>query len=73
MEVVGSLMESVILCRLVLEGGSEYCKWCCSRKKEGGKRPLAVESFYAWFTETQQKNLSEGFFDVVAGIINENL
>ncbi|CAL9107494.1 unnamed protein product, partial [Musa acuminata var. zebrina] len=29
--------------------------------------------FYAWFTETQQKNLSEGFYDVVAGIINENL
>ncbi|CAL9110564.1 unnamed protein product, partial [Musa textilis] len=60
MEVVGSLMESVILCRLVLF--HQHCKWCCSCKK---KKKNAKGSFYALLTETQQKNLSEGFFDEV--------
>ncbi|XP_018674272.1 NAP1-related protein 2-like isoform X4 [Musa acuminata AAA Group] len=34
-----------------------------AHEKEGGKRPLAEESFFSWFSETQQKNLTEGFSD----------
>ncbi|KAJ8479353.1 hypothetical protein OPV22_023080 [Ensete ventricosum] len=44
-----------------------------AHEKEGGKRPLAEESFFAWFSETQQKNLTEGFSDEVAEIIKEDL
>ncbi|XP_065013522.1 NAP1-related protein 2-like isoform X1 [Musa acuminata AAA Group] len=41
-------------------------------KKEGGKRPLLEESFFAWFSEAQQKNLSEGLSDEMAEIIKED-
>ncbi|CAL9059036.1 NAP1-related protein 2-like isoform X2 [Musa acuminata AAA Group] len=44
-----------------------------AHEKEGGKRPLAEESFFSWFSETQQKNLTEGFSDEVAEIIKEDL
>ncbi|WOL02698.1 hypothetical protein Cni_G11417 [Canna indica] len=42
-------------------------------KKEGSKRPLAEESFFTWFSDTQQKHLSEGLCDEVAEIIKEDL
>ncbi|XP_074583170.1 NAP1-related protein 2-like [Curcuma longa] len=42
-------------------------------EKEGGKRPLSEESFFSWFSETQQKNLTEGFSDEVAEILKEDL
>ncbi|XP_077213370.1 NAP1-related protein 2-like [Tasmannia lanceolata] len=41
--------------------------------KKGNKRPHAEESFFSWFGETQQKDLSEGFNDEVAEIIKEDL
>lgn len=44
-----------------------------SHEKKGSKRPLAEESFFSWFSETQQKDLSEGFHDEVAEIIKEDL
>ncbi|WOK96842.1 NAP1-related protein 2 [Canna indica] len=32
-------------------------------EKKGNKRPFAEESFFSWFSENQQKNLSEGIMD----------
>lgn len=37
------------------------------------KRPFAEESFFAWFSETQQKDIMEGLQDEVAEIIKEDL
>ncbi|KAH7683884.1 template-activating factor I protein [Dioscorea alata] len=42
-------------------------------EKKGSKRPLAEESFFSWFGETQQKNDSDGMTDEVAEIIKEDL
>ncbi|XP_058096523.1 NAP1-related protein 2-like isoform X2 [Magnolia sinica] len=42
-------------------------------EKKGSKRPFAEESFFSWFSETQQKDLSEGLHDEVAEIIKEDL
>ncbi|XP_042440114.1 NAP1-related protein 2-like isoform X1 [Zingiber officinale] len=42
-------------------------------EKERGKRPFSEESFFSWFSETQQKNLAEGFSDEVAEILKEDL
>ncbi|RWR84029.1 Nucleosome assembly protein NAP [Cinnamomum micranthum f. kanehirae] len=42
-------------------------------EKKGGKRSLTEESFFSWFSETQMKDLSEGFHDEVAEIIKEDL
>ncbi|KAG9451276.1 hypothetical protein H6P81_011241 [Aristolochia fimbriata] len=41
--------------------------------KKGSKRPHADESFFAWFGETQQKDIVDGFHDEVAEIIKEDL
>ncbi|KAK1309325.1 hypothetical protein QJS10_CPA09g01479 [Acorus calamus] len=41
--------------------------------KKGNKRPHAEESFFSWFSETQQKGLSEVINDEVADIIKEDL
>ncbi|XP_058083792.1 NAP1-related protein 1-like isoform X2 [Magnolia sinica] len=41
--------------------------------KKGSKRPFHDESFFSWFSEVQQKDLSEGFHDEVAEIIKEDL
>ncbi|KAK1289765.1 hypothetical protein QJS10_CPB18g01357 [Acorus calamus] len=41
--------------------------------KKGNKRPHAEESFFSWFSETQQKNVSEVINDEVADIIKEDL
>lgn len=41
--------------------------------KKAVKRPHAEESFFSWFSETQQKNMSEGVSDEVADIIKEDL
>uniref|UniRef100_A0A1D1XHN5 Protein SET n=1 Tax=Anthurium amnicola TaxID=1678845 RepID=A0A1D1XHN5_9ARAE len=38
-----------------------------------GKRTFHDESFFTWFTEMQQKNLSDDFQDEVAEIIKEDL
>ncbi|XP_020091034.1 NAP1-related protein 2-like isoform X1 [Ananas comosus] len=43
-----------------------------AHEKKGSKRPFAEESFFSWFSETQQKNLSDGV-DEVAEIIKEDL
>ncbi|XP_028806421.1 NAP1-related protein 1 isoform X2 [Neltuma alba] len=42
------------------------------QETKGSKRPLACESFFSWFSETQQKDLAE-FGDEVAEIIKEDL
>ncbi|KAF7819701.1 NAP1-related protein 2-like [Senna tora] len=42
------------------------------QETKGNKRPLACESFFSWFGETQQKDLAE-FGDEVAEIIKEDL
>ncbi|XP_031107789.1 NAP1-related protein 2-like isoform X1 [Ipomoea triloba] len=43
-------------------------------EKKGNKRPPSEESsFFTWFTETQQKDIAEGFTDEVADIIKEDL
>ncbi|XP_068641700.1 NAP1-related protein 2-like [Aristolochia californica] len=42
-------------------------------EKKGNKRSHADESFFAWFGETQQKDLIDGFHDEVAEIIKEDL
>ncbi|XP_042502647.1 NAP1-related protein 2-like [Macadamia integrifolia] len=44
-----------------------------NHEKKGSKRPLAEESFFSWFSETQQKDISEGIHDEVAEIIKEDL
>ncbi|PRQ53633.1 putative nucleosome assembly protein (NAP) [Rosa chinensis] len=40
--------------------------------KKGNKRPPAEESFFSWFSETEQKDIAE-FQDEVAEIIKEDL
>lgn len=42
-------------------------------EKKGNKRPLTEESFFSWFSETQQKDIAEGLHDEVAEIIKEDL
>lgn len=44
-----------------------------SHEKKGKKRPLAEESFFSWFDETQVKSLSEGISDEVAELIREEV
>ncbi|KAK9107644.1 hypothetical protein Syun_023655 [Stephania yunnanensis] len=44
-----------------------------NHEKKGSKRPFSDESFLSWFSETQQKDLAEGFHDEVAEIIKEDL
>ncbi|KAJ4973149.1 hypothetical protein NE237_006323 [Protea cynaroides] len=44
-----------------------------NHEKKGGKRPMSDESFFSWFSETQQKDISEGIHDEVAEIIKEDL
>ncbi|XP_073010860.1 NAP1-related protein 2-like [Typha latifolia] len=44
-----------------------------SHEKKGNKRPLTEESFFSWFSETQQKSLADGVTDEVAEIIKEDL
>ncbi|XP_042497765.1 NAP1-related protein 2-like isoform X2 [Macadamia integrifolia] len=44
-----------------------------NHEKKGSKRPIAEESFFSWFSETQQKDISEGIHDEVAEIIKEDL
>ncbi|KAK9277881.1 hypothetical protein L1049_027438 [Liquidambar formosana] len=43
-----------------------------NHEKKGNKRPLAEESFFSWFSETQQKEIDE-IHDEVAEIIKEDL
>ncbi|KAJ7974418.1 NAP1-related protein 2-like [Quillaja saponaria] len=43
-----------------------------NHEKKGNKRPLADESFFSWFGETQQQAIGE-FNDEVAEIIKEDL
>ncbi|XP_078444796.1 NAP1-related protein 2-like [Wolffia australiana] len=42
-------------------------------KSKEGKRSFHDESFFTWFSETQNKNLPDGFQDEVAEIIKEDL
>ncbi|XP_072980613.1 NAP1-related protein 2-like [Typha angustifolia] len=44
-----------------------------AHEKKGSKRPFSEESFFSWFSETQQKNLLDGVADEVADIIKEDL
>ncbi|KAH9295119.1 hypothetical protein KI387_038707, partial [Taxus chinensis] len=44
-----------------------------SPEKEGAKRPFQEESFFTWFSETEQKDPSDGIHDEVAEIIKEDL
>ncbi|KAF8389428.1 hypothetical protein HHK36_026123 [Tetracentron sinense] len=44
-----------------------------NHEKKGSKRPLTDESFFSWFSETQQKDVTEGIHDEVAEIIKEDL
>lgn len=44
-----------------------------SGEKKSSKRPFSEGSFFSWFSETQQKDLSEGFHDEIAEIIKEDL
>ncbi|KAJ1419609.1 Nucleosome assembly protein [Sesbania bispinosa] len=43
-----------------------------NHETKGNKRPLAEESFFSWFSETEQKDIAE-FIDEVAEIIKEDL
>lgn len=42
-------------------------------EKKGNKRPPTDESFFSWFSESQQKDILEGFHDEVAEMIKEDL
>lgn len=42
-------------------------------EKVGSKRPASEESFFKWFTDTDQKDTSVGVHDEVAEIIKEDL
>lgn len=42
-------------------------------EKKGNKRLPTDESFFSWFSETQQKDIAEGLHDEVAEIIKEDL
>uniref|UniRef100_A0A0C9QL33 TSA: Wollemia nobilis Ref_Wollemi_Transcript_28871_1624 transcribed RNA sequence n=1 Tax=Wollemia nobilis TaxID=56998 RepID=A0A0C9QL33_9CONI len=44
-----------------------------SPEKEGNKRAFPDESFFTWFSETDQKDSSDGIHDEVAEIIKEDL
>uniref|UniRef100_A0A5B6Z912 Putative NAP1-related protein 2 n=1 Tax=Davidia involucrata TaxID=16924 RepID=A0A5B6Z912_DAVIN len=44
-----------------------------NHEKKGNKRPPPDESFFTWFSETQQKDIMEGLHDEVAEIIKEDL
>lgn len=41
--------------------------------KKGNKRPPSDESFFTWFSETQQKDTIDGLHDEVAELIKEDL
>ncbi|KAJ7560126.1 hypothetical protein O6H91_04G114800 [Diphasiastrum complanatum] len=42
-------------------------------EKEGNKRPFTEESFFKWFTDTQQKDSTDGVQDETADVIKEDL
>ncbi|KAH9719705.1 NAP1-related protein 2 [Citrus sinensis] len=44
-----------------------------NHEKKGNKRPLAEESFFTWFSDTQEKDTIDGIQDEVAEIIKEDL
>ncbi|XP_010257226.1 PREDICTED: NAP1-related protein 2 [Nelumbo nucifera] len=44
-----------------------------NHEKKGSKRLFAEESFFSWFSETQQKDITEVIHDEVAEIIKEDL
>ncbi|CAL5369899.1 unnamed protein product [Camellia sinensis] len=44
-----------------------------NHEKKGNKRLPSDESFFSWFSETQQKDILEGLHDEVAEIIKEDL
>lgn len=44
-----------------------------NHEKKGNKRPFSEESFFTWFSETEQKDITEGLNDEVAEIIKEDL
>ncbi|KAK9102912.1 hypothetical protein Sjap_020166 [Stephania japonica] len=48
-----------------VEGGKDLANGV-NHDKKGSKRPFSDESFLSWFSETQQKDLAEGFHDEVA-------
>ncbi|CAI0549176.1 unnamed protein product [Linum tenue] len=44
-----------------------------SHEKKGNKRPLAEESFFTWFSNTQPKDMMDDMQDEIAEIIKEDL
>ncbi|CAI0401604.1 unnamed protein product [Linum tenue] len=44
-----------------------------SHEKKGNKRPLAQESFFTWFSNTQPKDMMDDMQDEIAEIIKEDL
>ncbi|XP_021890590.1 NAP1-related protein 2-like [Carica papaya] len=44
-----------------------------NHEKKGNKRPLTEESFFSWFSDTQQKDIDDDIHDEVAEIIKEDL
>ncbi|KAK0586138.1 hypothetical protein LWI29_001648 [Acer saccharum] len=44
-----------------------------NHEKKGNKRPFADESFFTWFSDTQEKDTIDGIHDEVAEIIKEDL
>ncbi|KAH7550314.1 hypothetical protein JRO89_XS13G0170000 [Xanthoceras sorbifolium] len=44
-----------------------------NHEKKGNKRPFAEESFFTWFSDTQEKDTIDGIHDEVAEIIKEDL
>ncbi|CAN0901646.1 NAP1-related protein 2 [Linum grandiflorum] len=44
-----------------------------THEKKGNKRPLAEESFFSWFSNTQPKDMMEDMQDELAEIIKEDL
>lgn len=44
-----------------------------NNEKKGNKRLSTSESFFSWFSESQQKDTADGFHDEVAEIIKEDL
>ncbi|XP_065034223.1 NAP1-related protein 2-like [Musa acuminata AAA Group] len=53
--------------------GMEHIANGDAHKKKGNKRLFAEESFFSWFNDNQEKDLSEGVMDEVAEIIKEDL
>ncbi|KAJ7537749.1 hypothetical protein O6H91_11G020400 [Diphasiastrum complanatum] len=42
-------------------------------EKEGNKRPFVEESFFKWFSDSQQKDSTDGVQDEIADVIKEDL